>query len=256
MIDVTGLRSEARPIVQQVAEIYVRHTASWFVGLVAHGSAVKGSIIPGCSDIDLQLYLEPAAFSPDGQLPLALGFAIRRELEGIPLVPFRYVQCYALGGEPPPNWVGPVPGAYHLVSGRLPVREATAHDLRAAAGVALAELDVSSGFIMGKLLDPGGERLKRSLRLLCTKVWPVLYQVLTLQEAKDDPGAIWCLPKDQAIERLCTSADLRDLIERFYRAVRAYYPEEDSLDRALVMIEAGMAFLEASKSWYITSHQF
>jgi len=250
VVDLSGLIAEAKPIVGRVAEVYLKHTAPWFTGLIVHGSAVKGGIIPRCSDIDFQLYLEDSAFTWQGQLPLELGFTIRRDLEGISLAPFRYIQCYAYTGEPLENWVGPIPGAYHPVAGRLPVVEATDQDLRASARRALAELDPSAAFLMGKLLGPGGVRLERSIRLLCTKVWPVLYQVLTLQARDDAPIDLWCLPKEEAIRRLPNSTNLRKEIEAFYQAVWAYYPTEDSLEHALSVIKHGIAFLQAAGSWW------
>jgi hypothetical protein len=250
MPDVSGLVPEARPIAQQVATVYLRHTAPWFIGLLAHGSAVKGGVIPNCSDIDFQLYLHESAYTSQGSLPLELGFAIRRDLEGIDLTPFRYVQCYVRTLQYKPDQVGPIPGAYHLVAGRLPVPEATAGDLRRSARQALDELDATSWFIMGKLFGPGGVRLERSLRLLCTKVWPVLYQVLTLQNPESDPIALWCLAKEEAIERLPHDGSLCDAIRAFYRAAWVYYPEENSLENGLSLIRTGLAFLQSAEDWW------
>lgn len=250
MPDVSGLVPEARPIAQQVAAVYLRHTAPWFVGLLAHGSAVKGGVIPNCSDIDFQLFLHESAYTARGEIPLELGFAIRRELEGIDLAPFRYVQCYVRTVQHEPDLVGPIPGAYHLVAGRLPVPEATASDLRRSARRALEELDATSWFIMGKLFGPGGVRLERNLRLLCTKVWPVLYQVLTLQNADSDAIELWCLTKREAIERLPHDACLYHNILAFYRSVWAYYPDEDSLENALSLIQTGLAFLQTAADWW------
>jgi hypothetical protein len=250
MVDLSGMTAEAKPIVRQVAEAYLKHTAPWFVGLLVHGSAVKGGIIPNCSDIDLQLYLDRAAFTWHGQLPLALAFAIREDLAGIRLSPFRYIQCYVRTGEPHGNLVGPIPGAYHLVAGTLPIAEATDQDLRESASKALAELNPAPTFIVDELLGPGGVRLERSLRLLCTKVWPVLYQVLTLYEQEMAPVDIWCLPKEQAMERLPGNTALQDAMQRFYRAIWTYYPSEDSLEAAFSVIESGTAFLEAARSWW------
>ena len=253
--DVSGLVLEARAIAGQVAEVYVRHTTPWFTGLIVHGSAVKGGVIPNCSDIDFQLYLRDGAFSWYGQLPLELGCAIRRDLEGIRLWPFRYVQCYARRHALEPGWVGPIPGAYHLVAGKLPVPEATAPDLRLSAHRALDELNARPDFIMGKLLGPGGVRLERSIRLLCTKVWPVLYQVLTLQDEEENPIALWCLPKEEAMGRLPHDSALHEAIQAFYRAVWAYYPEEDSLEDALAVIQAGVGFLQAAEGWWRSIRQ-
>jgi hypothetical protein len=250
MVDLSGLTVEAQPIVQQAAAVYLEHTAPWFIGLIVHGSAVKGGIIPGCSDIDFQLYLESPAFTRQGHLPLELAFAVRRDLDGIPIWPFRYLQCYAHTSELPENMVGPIPGAYHLVAGRLPVREATARDLLASARKELAELDPAPTFLLGFLLGPGGVRRERRIRLLCTKVWPVLYQVLTLQEGEEDAIGIWGLTKAQAIERLPRGSALQETIQRFYGAVWDYYPAEDSLENALAVIESGVAFLDAASAWW------
>ena len=70
MFDLSGVIPEARLTVQEAATVYLSHTAPWFIGLLVHGSVVKGGVIPGCSDVDFQLYLEPSAFTPQGQLPL------------------------------------------------------------------------------------------------------------------------------------------------------------------------------------------
>jgi len=251
MIDVSGLLPEARPIAEKAAAVYLKHTAPRFVGLIVHGSAVKGGVIPGCSDLDFQLYLEASAFSWHDQLPLELACAIRRDLAGIDLGPFRYIQCYARTSRPEEGWVGPIPGAYHLIAGRLPVPEATGEQLRESARLALDRLNPATAFRLGPLLGPGGVRLARNLRLLCTIVWPVLYQVLTLQQ--EDVLAIWRLPKDQALDWLPSGTALHQSATRFYQAVCSYYPAEDSLEGTFALIETGVAFLEAAKSWWETT---
>jgi hypothetical protein len=251
VLDVSGVIPEARPIVQRAAAVYLKHTGPWFVGLLVHGSAVKGGAIPGCSDVDFQLYLDPAAFAWHGQLPLELAFAIRRELEAIDLAPFRYLQCYPRRPQPEEGLVGPIPGGYYLVAGRLPVPEATAEQLRESAVQALSRLDPAPAFLVGELLGAGGVRLARKLRLLCTIVWPVLYHVLTLQHL--DAIAMWRLPKDRAIEWLPQGTALHESASRFHRSVRSYYPAEESLEGAFALVEAGVAFLEAACSWWNTN---
>ncbi len=142
MVDLSPLTPEARPIAGRAAAVYLRHAVPWFGGLLVHGSALKGGFIPGCSDIDFKLYLDAAAFDGGGQLPLRLCLAIHRDLSRIDPAPFRYIQCVALAAAgAAPDFVGPVPGAYHLLAGRLPEPESTAQRLRDAARRALAALD-------------------------------------------------------------------------------------------------------------------
>jgi len=239
---------EAQPIVQRVAEVYLRHVAEWFVGLLAHGSAVKGGFIPGCSDIDLQLYLTDEAFHWQGSLPVEVGLAVRRELGKLNLGPFRYVQCYPRHTVADPKLVGPIPGAYHIIAGRLPIPEATAEDLRQSARQALEELKPAPEYLGNSLIGPGGGRLERNIRLLCTQVWPVLYQMLVLQG--EAPIFTWCLRKEQAIQRLPQGSPMADSIQRYYRALWSYYPTEESLEDGLTVIQFGVAFLQAAKDWW------
>jgi hypothetical protein len=39
-------------------------------------------------------------------------------------------------------------------------------------------------------------------------------------------------------------------MREFYQAVRTYYPAEESVEQALAVIERGVAFLRAAKSWW------
>jgi hypothetical protein len=71
------LTPEAQPIVEVATEIYLRHMQPWFVGLVIHGSALKGGFIPGCSDIDFLLFLDPKEFAIPAGLPLETCLALR-----------------------------------------------------------------------------------------------------------------------------------------------------------------------------------
>ena len=246
-LNVAGLIPEAQAIAEQAAAIYRHHTAPWFIGLVAHGSAVKGGYIANCSDIDFQLYLADEAFAADGELPLPLGLAIHQELAQIDPAPFRYIQCYALTRHLRPGWIGPIPGAYHLVAGKIPVPLATADELLTGAKKALAALAPDPI----NLLSHGGGRLERQVRLHCTKVWPVLYQVVALQQA--DPIRVWNLPKPAVIALLPATSELGQLIRAYDQAVRAYYPTEHSVVDGLQVLEQGTAFLLAAKRWWAST---
>ena len=89
--DLSGLIPEARNIASEVAAIYWKHTQPWFVGLVCFGSAVKGGLIPGASDIDFHLDLEDAAFTATDVLRLDIALAIQADLAQINPAPFRYI---------------------------------------------------------------------------------------------------------------------------------------------------------------------
>jgi hypothetical protein len=251
-LDLSDVQPEARPILEQAARVYIAHTRPWFEGLLAHGSAVKGGFIPGCSDIDLKLYLRDELFEGCSHLPLELSVAIHRELATIDPAPFSYIQCDAVPvGKPTSGEIGPVRGAYHLLAGRLPVPEATEGEIRESARKGLSELDPTSPPTVRALLDRGEGRLERHVRLLCTNVWPALSQVLVLQEP--DPVRVWGLTKQQAIARLPADTPMGREIRRFHSALLAYYPTEASVESAFEVIESGIAFYQAVVEWWGTN---
>lgn len=248
MFDTSRLVPAAQPIAARAAVVYLKHTRPWFVGLLAHGSAYKGGYIAGCSDIDFQLYLDPAAFIPDGTLPLDLLEAIYRDMARIAPAPFRYVQCYALPCATPAGQVPPIPGAYTMLAGRLPVAEATSEQLLASARAALTRLEPLTHSLASELLSHGGGRLRHKTRLLCTEVWPTLYHVATLQ--RGDPIAVWNLPKPDVIALLAAETPAGSAIRAFYAAVNEYYPAEASVDGMLDVITRGVAFLREAQQWW------
>ena len=208
-----------------------------------HGSAYKGDFIPGCSDVDLKLYLRDEAFVGPGtenKLPFALAAAIHRDLAHIDPAPFQYIQCYAERSNPREGQLGPVAGAYHVVLGHVPVPDATADQLLAAARAALERLNPYPDYIAKDLLQHGGGRFERTVRLACTDVWPVLYQVLCLQQP--DPVQVWSLPKRQAIALLPTDSPLHSAIAGFLASVTAYYTGERSVKRGLQVLQDAVTF--------------
>lgn len=247
--DISRLVSAAQPIAARAAAVYLKHTAPWFVGLLAHGSAYKGGYIAGCSDIDFQLYLDPAAFTSEGSLPFALLMTIHRDLTLIDPSPFRYVQCYALPCATPPGQTPPVPGAYTLLAGVLPVAEATRTQLCDAARLALARVEPLSRSLASELTSCGGERLQQKTRLLCTDVWPTLYHIATLQYG--DPVAVWNLPKQDVIALLPPDTAVGGAIRAFFTAVRDYYPSEATVEGRLAVIARGIEFLSAAQAWWM-----
>ena len=198
--DLSGLIPEARNVASEVAAIYWKHTQPWFVGLVCFGSAVKGGLIPGASDLDFHLDLEEAAFTNVLRLDIAL--AIQADLAQIDSAPFRYIDGGAETGRLPEGHIGPIPGTYHLMAGRLRGAEATAAEVQAQARWSLARLDPLPAFVSEGLLQHGAGRgqLALTVRSLCQTVWPALYHVCCLRQA--NAIRVWQLPKPAVIALL------------------------------------------------------
>lgn len=248
-LDLSRVVPAAKPIVEAAARVYLRHTEQWFLGLLIHGSALKNGFIPRCSNIDLQVYLRSEAFTFYGQLPLEIYSAIQRDLVHIDPHPFQYIQGYMLPPVPRSDYVGPIPGAYHMLIGHLPVPEASEADLQRSARKNLATIDESIAYYCRGLLEHGSGRLELHVRYICTDLWPTLYQLLTIQE--QDGLRVWRLPKLAAIALLEQESQLAQTAYAFYQALHLYYPQADSAENAIRAIEAGIAFFEEARAWWL-----
>lgn len=254
MFDVSVLTPEARPIVSAAAKIYHKHLQPWLLGILVHGSAYKGGFIPGCSDIDLQIYLKAEVFGEHRNLPFELAVAIQRELRAIDTSPFQYLQAYELPEQPEEilatrNWVGPIPGAYRLIYGILPAQEATAEQLIAGSKNAIKRaIDYIPHDVAHEMLQHGGGQLERRTRLICTDVWPALYSLLALRTQQ--PFDIWRLSKEEAIALLPESEAAGQAIRNFYRSVYRYYGDEQTFDNMLAIFEHARLFASAVEKWY------
>lgn len=253
MFDVAPLSPLVQPVVLAAAEIYYRHTQPCFIGLLIHGSAYKGGFIPGCSDIDLRLYLEDEAFDQYGELPIELAAAIHRDLASVDPAPFQYIQTYAFARHPtnskPASWISGTPGTYHLLRGIMPHPEATEAQVIERCHHTLQSIPTWIAGASNQLLDHGNDKLQRHARFRCTEVWPTLYSMLTLRN--NDPFGIWKLPKEEAIALMPEDEPMGQTIRAFYRAAYSYFGETHSLDDALQVMICGVRFLQTVERWYM-----
>lgn len=60
---------------------------------------------------------------------------------------------------------------------------------------------------------------------------------------------VWNLPKPAAIALLPQERQLARTVHAFYQALHVYYPQVASVEDAIRVIEAGIAFFEAAKVW-------
>ena len=81
-------------------------------GIILHGSAVKGGVIPGYSDIDFMVFLTPDALDERGKLPDQVAFAMQERIGPMPWreAGFGYPQAYFYDVSTLPEWwTGPTP---------------------------------------------------------------------------------------------------------------------------------------------------
>jgi hypothetical protein len=240
-----------------VADIYWKHTQPWFVGLACFGSAVRGDVIPGASDLDFHLYLQPSIFiHADGKhniLPLELGLAIYRDLGQVDPAPFRYIDGGAETNLLPEGHVGPIPGNYHMLAGVLPYAEATNTQVKVRAQHELNRLNPMPSFVSEAFFRHGTGRgdLSHTVRQLCQMVWPTIYHVASLEQ--EDALAVWRIPKNRMVHLFSTDDILGSSIHGFNTTMRQYYPTEEPVATALELIQLGVKVLQSAADWWRTT---
>lgn len=252
-IDVSGMQSVARPIAHEVVGIMRRYLADGLLGVVVHGSAVKGGFISGGSDVDFGHFVDGRALDPrTRQLPLNTALAIHADLAALRLAPFRYVQTFVQGPEPS-RMSRFAPGTFHVVFVDPPVVVVTERELQVEAFKALRGLDPveRSGYYSRRLLHHVEWNLDRHVRFLCTEVWPLLYHIAALTSG-DGVGS-WRLTKLEAIDRLPGETPVAETIGRFHTLVVDHYASGERTETALEVLRQGYDFFEATAAWY-TAH--
>ncbi len=171
-------------------------------GIILHGSAVKGGIIPGYSDIDFMVFLSPDAFRDDGSLPDEAAFAMQERIGPMPWrkAGFGYPQAYFYDARRLPEWwTGPVPGAFRALVGELPdAAKATTEGLRAGARLFLSEtLPGRLNGMVSNYADSADAQLPRRVRLLGTDLTPAVFSLASLHT--DDLLLLWGRPKFEAL---------------------------------------------------------
>ena len=234
---------------KRVCDIIMKHLDSSCIGLIVQGSAIKGGFIQGSSDIDYILYVDDAALNEARRLPAELCIAIHKDLSSVEVRPFRYIQFSVLSLKTN-TYLGPIPGTYQLLKGRLLVPEATNDEIYQDAVKSLDKLSPADSFNTNGLLDHGEDRIERNTRLLCTIVWPIAYQLLTV--IHKDGIRIWRLKKQEAVSLLASIPVVGNEITSFYQSVQSYYPLEQSAEKALKVIENGLSFINATKRYWLS----
>ncbi len=218
-------------------------------GIILHGSAVKGGIIPGYSDIDFMVFLSPDAFRDDGSLPDEAAFAMQERIGPMPWrkAGFGYPQAYFYDARRLPEWwTGPVPGAFRALVGELPEQaRATEEGLRAGARRFLNEtLPGRLNGMVSNYADSADRQLPRRVRLLGTDLTPAVFSLASLHT--DDLLKLWGQPKFEAlkiVEESYPDADGPRLAKRFYANVERLFGGEFDVLLGRETFRTGVAFM-------------
>ncbi len=247
--DAIDLQPSAREIAAAITQLCVDHVGSDLETLLFHGSAVKGGIIRGSSDVDFVMIVRPGILTAGNELPLARAITFHRQLAAIDPVPFRYLQGHICSRQRPPG-LGFIPGTHVIAAGSADVPLASSAQLLAAAVEALATLNRPGrrDRLSNALLNHGEDRLHREVRWLCTDVWPVSFHIACLVEG--DGIKAWQRNKMGNVEFLHHDPIVGGPLRHWLEVVSHHYASGEGVESGLATIEAGSAFLDAAADWF------
>ncbi len=245
----SGIQPSARSIAERIALACVEVLGDDLLTLLFHGSAVKGGIIEGSSDVDFVLIVRREILTDSDQLPLTRATVFQRRLATIDPTPFRYLQGYVCAWDRPPG-AGFIPDAYWVGYGSKNVPLATSRQLLDAATMALSTLDAHGhpDRLSGALLKHGEYRLDRQVRMLCTDAWPTVAHIACL--AKNDGFAGWQRTKFENVALLGDDPIIGPSLRTWVSTITQYYAMDETVDSALAAITAGSALLDAAAEWF------
>jgi len=238
-----------RRIVQAYAGIFGPQLRA----VVAHGSAVKGGLIPGWSDFDISVFLSPDAFGPVG-LPCDKALAAQAAVDSFGVIEagYSYYQAFFYNADAlPDGWVGYFPGAYRLLHGELPAgalateeraRLSSERHLRQAACFLAARLEA---FAESHDVGVPGRDVSARLRYLCTQVTPLMFSAVAL--ASGDALKAWSLDKFQALDlfqQLYPGCPASEHLRRFFRILSELATNHDDLTKMKQAYVHGLHFLQ------------
>jgi len=117
----------------------------------------------------------------------------------------------------------------------------------------LASLRIPPFDVADSLMDHGDGKLERTVRLLCTTVWPAFYSFGVWRLRKAD---LWTLPKDEAM-KVVSAADqpvgLKIMV--FYESCVEYYVRQRTVENALAVIHNALEFLTTVKAGFIKQRE-
>jgi predicted nucleotidyltransferase len=166
-----------------------------------HGSIVKGGLIEGFSDLDVQVFLKESSFDEFG-LKLERCMEIQKLIGNLNLTKIgaQYLQMYFHNPKEMPDWyTPPFKGSFKILHGKLPEElDFNAENFRNRMIKSLKELRIEVKNTISNFADSSNKTVYRRTRLLATKIYPIMYSLLSYDLL--NPIEIWTKPKFEVLE--------------------------------------------------------
>jgi hypothetical protein len=220
--------------------------------LLVHGSIVKGGMIEGFSDLDVQVFLQPNSFNDFG-LKLEKAMELQ-ELVGdlnIQEIGAAYLQILFINIQDIPDWyTPPIKGTYKILFGQLPENlNYSMKDFQVKIKKSLLELPSVIENLIRNFADSSNEQISRRTRYVATKVFPIMYSLLSYDI--DHPDKIWSQDKltiCNLFQKRYANQQISEMLTQFFSCIRKIPDDKTDLELLKQAFSVGIDFLiEATK---------
>lgn len=232
-------------LLQSILEVF----GGGVVAVLGKGSCFKGDFLPGYSDFDLHVFLDPARAPMLGPRAPALDRTvafqraigpIRAEDYGAGALQISFVDAV----DYPDDWTPPLPGTFTVLHGALPDRlpEPAPEAIRAQAQAFFPWLRRDLRAHLQRIADMPDTRLAGAVRLFGTSVKPALYHAAVL--LGEPPLEVWARPLGNVLPIVepawCPSRGL----SRFFGDALHWAEVKSDPERLRAMFAAGWQALD------------
>jgi len=213
-----------------------------------HGSVVKGGMIAGFSDLDVQVFLKESSFDEFG-LKLEKSLAIQKltgELD-VTTIGASYLQMYFHNPLNMPDWyTPPVNGSYKMLIGHLPKElDYNIENFKNRMRTNLENLNDTIAHSVRGFTDSSNKTLPRRVRYLATVVFPTMYSFISYN--LEDPTKVWAKPKNEIYKELITTYQnqaLSDYLSKFFSLLTVINKNRDNNQKHQEAFECGIKVLK------------
>lgn len=224
-------------------------------GAMVHGSCLpaelggKGGFIPGFSDFDFHVYLEPNRMRTTVECSLDTALALQER--------FSAVQAAAAGTAPvqlfcvstarlPPSWSLPE-GAYHLLHGAMPPSAEGELPPRTRARARLRGCRLDGHAVTRSLCDKSDAGLRGTVRTCASMFKGVLPHAAVLAGADGD--AVWLWPLSRLVLEAAPEAGVGAEALGFWGELGDWQAARESPTRLRAMVAAAVRGLDHLADW-------
>jgi hypothetical protein len=211
--------ARAEELTQRLLSIAQSVFGSSMTGMIVKGSAIKGDFIPWFSDFDVHIFADDQVMRAPLVPDISVAIPFQERFSSIDVDAWQVSQIQVMmisAGNPPAEWLPPLPGSYRLVAGTLPDTYHTVDPVqfREHARNNLQSYGRWVDTLLGRIVDKPDSQLADSVRLAGTIMKAALYEGAV--ELGRDPEAIW----DSSLE------DVLEIVEQSFfpdRYASRYY---------------------------------